>query len=395
MSGMSNVHVPVVIVGAGPTGLAAGNLLGQAGIETLILEQSAELCTFPRATAIDDEGLRICQSLGLGEQVLSHTLLDLSVYYRSNGRLLARVAPQGRRNGYPFISTFYQPEFENILLHGLQRFSHVQTRFQHTVESLQQHEDEVVVTVRDADGSRQEITCAYLLACDGGKSTIRRMLNIAMRGTTYAQRWLVIDAVNDEAGEDTAPFATFFCDPQRPAMTILSPGQRRRWEFMLLPGETDATLLNDERIATLIKQTGYTAEPHITRKTIYTFHAARAASFSQGSIFLLGDAAHLMPPFGGQGMNSGLRDAHNLCWKLAMVLRGQANPRLLDTYQVERAPHVAAMIRLSTLLGNIIMPTRKPTAIVRDGIFHILNTIPPTRTLLTEGGIKQIGRAHV
>lgn len=383
------MNASVVIVGAGPTGLTAANLLGQAGIDTLVLERNPGLSTFPKAIALDDEGLRTCQSLRLTEEILAHALLNLEVHYRSGGRLLARVAPTHRRNGYPFTSTFYQPEFEEILLHGLQRFSCVHIRFAHTVETCQQTNEQVVLTVRTPDGSPQEITCDYLLACDGSKSTIRHSLNIPMRGMTFAQPWLVLDSVHDQ---QTTPIATFFCDPQRPAMTILAPEQRRRWEFMLLPGETEEDALKEKHIAALLQQVGCTWTPHLTRKAIYTFHAAIATTFARGRIFLLGDAAHLMPPFGGQGMNSGLRDAHNLCWKLALVLQRQAAPQLLATYEQERYPHVSAMIRLSSFLGKVIMPTSKPVAMLRDIVLRTINTIPITRTLFTEARIKPAPR---
>ena len=383
------MNAAVVIAGAGPTGLAAANLLGQAGIDTLVLERNPGLSTFPKAIALDDEGLRICQSLGLGEEILAHALLNLEVHYRSGGRFLARVAPTHRRNGYPFTSTFYQPEFEEILLHGLRRFSCVQVRFAHTVETCQQSNEQVVLTVRTSDGTRQEITCDYLLACDGGKSTIRHALDILMRGMTFAQPWLVLDSIDDL---QTAPVATFFCDPQRPAMTILAPRQRRRWEFMLLPGENENDVLREEHIQNLLQQVGCTYTPHITRKAIYTFHAAIATTFARGRIFLLGDAAHLMPPFGGQGMNSGLRDAHNLCWKLALVFHKLAAPQLLDTYEQERYSHVAAMIRFSSFLGRTIMPTSKPIAMLRDVVLRTLNAIPFTRTIFTEASIKPAPR---
>ncbi len=383
------MNTTVVIVGAGPTGLAAANLLGQAGIDTLVLEHNPGLSTFPRAIALDDEGLRICQSLGLKDEILAHALLNLEVQYLSGGRLLSRVAPTSRRNGYPFTSTFYQPEFEEILLRGLLRFSHVQIRFSHTVETCQQSAEQVLLTVRTSDNTLQQISCDYLLACDGGKSTIRHALNIPMRGMTFAQPWLVLDSIHDPL---PTPVATFYCDPRRPAMTILAPQRRRRWEFMLLPGEKEDDLLREERITALLQQLGCTYTPRITRKAIYTFHASLATSFSNGRIFLLGDAAHLMPPFGGQGMNSGLRDAHNLCWKLALVLRKQATSQLLATYRQERSPHVAAMIRFSSFLGSVIMPTSHSIALLRDIILRTLNTIPFTRTMFTEAAIKPAPR---
>jgi len=157
---------------------------------------------------------------------------------------------------------------------------------------------------------------------------------------------------------------------------------------MLLAGEQEEDILSIEKIHDLIQQNGGAHDPHITRQTIYTFHAALAETFSKGCIFLLGDAAHLMPPFGGQGMNCGLRDAHNLCWKLALVLQGLANPTLLDTYHEERHAHTAEMIWLSSFLGHIVMPTARPVALLRDILFHILNAVPPIREFLTEARIK-------
>jgi 3-(3-hydroxy-phenyl)propionate hydroxylase len=378
-------YVPAIIVGAGPTGLTMGNLLGSAGIDTLILERNPGLSDLPKAIVLDDEGLRVCQAMGLLEPILQHVLLDVSAYYLSGKRLLARVAPTGNRNGFPLISTFQQPQFEAILLAGLKRFNCVNIAFQHTVEAFEQTEQGVTVTIRTPEGVLQNITCTYLLACDGGKSSIRRALGIPMQGSTFSQKWLVIDSIQDE---DASTTITFFCNPQRPAVTVPSPPQCRRWEFMLLPGEQEADLLQPETIRLLIQQVGGAHNPHIIRQAIYTFHAVLARTFSKGRVFLLGDAAHQMPPFGGQGMNSGLRDARNLSWKLSLVLQGLANPSLLDTYNVERKEHSAQMINLSRFAGNVVMPTAKPVALFRDTIFLALNTIPAAREYFTELRIK-------
>ncbi len=157
---------------------------------------------------------------------------------------------------------------------------------------------------------------------------------------------------------------------------------------MLLPGETEAELLQAGRALQLIHQSGGPPAPQIARSAVYTFHATSAATYRQGRVFLLGDAAHMMPPFGGQGMNCGLRDAHNLCWKLRLVLQGLAHPALLSTYSVERRQHTQQLIRLSTFLSTIVMPTSKPLALLRDAIFHMINTIPPLRRFFSEAGVK-------
>ncbi len=377
--------VPVLIVGGGPTGMAAANLLGQAGIETLILERNIHLSNSPKALSLDDEGLRICQAMGLGNSINRLLLSGISPQYEAAGHSLVTVAPSSKRNGYALISTFNQPEFEAALLQGLQRFSCVRVRFQYTVETLTQTQSHVIVSVRTAGGVYQNIGCSYLLACDGGSSTIRNMLDIAMKGMTYPQKWLVVDCIDDQMEPTTAKC---FCNPSRPAVTVPSPHSGRRWEFMLLPGENEKEMLRNETIARLISQSGGSPCSQIIRQAVYTFHAKLAQTFSQGRIFLLGDAAHMMPPFGGQGLNSGLRDAHNLTWKLTLVLRSQAAPQLLETYHEERHLHAARMINFSSLLASIIMSRNRSLALCRNLLFQGLNSIPAVREFLSEARIK-------
>ena len=362
-----------------------GNLLGMFGIDVLILERNTGLSDLPRAISLDDEGLRICQAMGLSHAVIENVLLDIDAHYISGKRSLVKVSPTSKRNGYPLISTFHQPEFEATLLHGLKRFPCVSIQFQHHLEKFEQNDTGVVLSVRTPEGILKTFTCAYLLACDGAKSATRRQLGIAMRGSTFLQKWLVVDTIHDT---DPSAVAVFFCNPRRPAVTVPAPHASRRWEFMLLPGEREEDLLSDEKIRSLIQQVGGSSNAQITRRYIYTFHAALAQTFSKGRVFLLGDASHLMPPFGGQGMNCGLRDAHNLSWKLQMVLQGQASPAILDTYNQERHKHTAQLIWFSKFLGTIIMPTSKVLATLRDGIFLALNTIPAIRDYLTEARLK-------
>ncbi|HKF36935.1 MAG TPA: FAD-dependent monooxygenase [Ktedonobacteraceae bacterium] len=380
---MDNNFVPVVIIGAGPTGLTAANLLGQYGIETLLVERNSALSDLPRAITIDDEGLRICQAAGVRDEVLGHVLLDVGAQYFSHGRLLMRLMPGSLRNGYPLISTFNQPRLEAILLAGLRRFVKVEVLFGHSLDAFTQREQQVEISLRTPTGGLRQITCAYLLACDGGKGPVRRILGIPMKGITFPQRWLILDGL---VGEDSSPgrYVTCYYDSNRPAVSIPAPDQHWRWEFMLRPeedvyvlGETQSNVPADY-LRRLLLQVGDRREPHVVRQTVYTFHASYATSFAHNRIFLLGDAAHLLPPFGGQGMNSGLRDAHNLAWKLAFVLRGQAQPRVLATYQQERLPHVVQMIRFARFLGNhLVMPTGRLRAFFRDIALRALTRLPP------------------
>ncbi|HLX56651.1 MAG TPA: FAD-dependent monooxygenase, partial [Ktedonobacteraceae bacterium] len=378
--------IPVVVVGAGPTGLAVANLLGKAGIATLVIERSTGVSDIPKAIALDDEGLRVCQAMGRSLALRNCILSDLSVECVSGGWLLAKVIPQRRSNGYPLISTFYQPEFEAVLLDGLRRFPCVEIRFQHTVESLMQDQDGVIVATRTPTGTIQQVRCAYLLACDGGRSTVRHSLNIPLQGMTFEQRWLVIDALSGETPKSRC--VTIFCHPQRPAVSIPGPNHRRRWELMLLPGETTHAMLEPTAISAALQQVGASPPTQIVRQAIYTFHAAQAKTFSLGRVFLLGDAAHMMPPFGGQGLNSGLRDAHNLAWKLTMVLQDRATASFLETYHQERSRQVARMVAFASILGTIFMSTARPLAYGRNLLIRLLYTLPLTRTYLMEMRIK-------
>ena len=382
---MSVPFFSAIIVGAGPTGLALGNLLGLYGLDALIIERNAEPSTEPRAISLDDEGLRVCQAMGLAGDVRANLLYDLEAHYLSGNRLLSRVAPTSQRNGFPLISTFHQPTFEATLLEGLKRFPAIALQFGQSLEAFTQREESVLVSVCGPDGEVRQMECAYLLACDGAKSAVRRSLKLPIQGATYAQRWLVIDSIDDP---DTSTTVRFFCNPTRPAVTVPSPGRRRRWEFMLLPGEYEERLTQPETMRRLIRQVGGTPLPRITRSAVYTFHAATASTFQTGRVFLLGDAAHLMPPFGGQGMNCGLRDAHNLAWKLQLVIQGLADPALLATYTQERLAHTRQLLNFSRFLGAVIMPTEQPIAWARDAIFGLVNAMPMVRTYLSQAAIK-------
>ena len=224
----------------------------------------------------------------------------------------------------------------------------------------------------------------YVVACDGGASPTRERLGVRLVGSTYSERWLVVDAIVRNHGVKQI---TFTCDPRRPRVELPAVGERVRWEFMQLPGESEETLKRDETIRALVAEAAGDRSFEIERKAVYAFHARVAEHWRRGRVFLAGDAAHLMPPFAGQGMNGGMKDASNLAWKLAAVLRGLAPDAILDTYEVERAPVVRKMVEVSRRLGAVIMPTNRIAAAARNSLFACLNLSSRFRAFIGRGGV--------
>jgi len=226
-----------------------------------------------------------------------------------------------------------------------------------------------------------EVSCAYLAACDGSKSFVRRALGIEMSGSTFRERWLIIDLAQTK---DKTRDTKVFCHPARPAISLPGPHGTRRFEFMLQDRETEEDALKPETIARWLRLYGNDDTSPLVRKVVYTFHARVAERWSDGRVFLAGDAAHLSPPFAGQGMNSGIRDAHNLAWKFAAVLEGRLGPKLLETYEPERRPHAWEMIRLAVRMGHVMMPRNWAAASAMAAGFRLLSVIPSVRDYFAE-----------
>jgi len=373
---MSGAESPqVVIVGAGPVGLTLANLLGSAGIATLIIERNPGTVPEPRAIALDGESLRTLQAAALTDVVLP-TIREgfIADYLSGEGVELFESDLTPRPYGFCLQNSFDQPTLERQLLDGLSRFACVDVRFNTAFESLAQQADRVTLQLRAADGEIEAVNTAFLVACDGGRSSVRQTLGIEMQGDRLPQRWLVIDTVDTHLSGE--PQCRFYCDPERPAMTMLRPGNERRWEFMLLDNERDEDLLRDERIRELLAPHTDPDHVEVYRKVVYGFSAVLASRFSEGRVFLAGDAAHMTPPFAGQGLNAGIRDVRNLSWKLVAVLRGVLPRTILETYNEERHEAAREMIDLALKLGDQIQPTDAVMAAERDAFFAELNKTP-------------------
>jgi 3-(3-hydroxy-phenyl)propionate hydroxylase len=373
----------VVIIGAGPVGLAIANYLGQAGVQVLQIEKLDQLIDYPRAIGIDDESLRTVQAIGLVDQVLPHTTPWHAMRFLTpKGRCFADIQPTTDEFGWSRRNAFIQPQVDAVLHRGLERFTNVRTLFSRDVVEFQQDEEGVTLRMNGPEGCKETVRGRYLVACDGGNSLIRRALDISFEGKTAPNQWIVIDIANDPLG---TPNVYLCCDPVRPYVSAALPHSVRRFEFMVMPGETEQELGQPENMRKLLAKV--LPDPdrvELIRKRVYTHNARLAGRFRDKRVLLAGDAAHIMPVWQGQGYNSGMRDASNLGWKLALVAKGLAGEALLDTYEQERRDHAKAMIDLSVLAGHVLAPPKRWQGALRDGISWALNYLPAVKRYFLE-----------
>jgi 3-(3-hydroxy-phenyl)propionate hydroxylase len=388
--GVRNVDVDVVVVGAGPVGLTLANILGLQGVRTLVVDERATLIDYPRGVGLDDESLRTFQAIGLVDRILPHTVPNQILrFVDAKRRVLAEMAPPDARFGWPKRNGFVQPLVDAELLSGLDRFEHVGVWWDHPMTSCTETADAVTVEL-DGEAGRKNLRARYVVGCDGGRSTTRRLMGVSFDGTTSPTRWLVVDVANDPLGH---PNSEVGADPQRPYASISIAHGIRRFEFMIHADETDEQA---EDPAFLARMLAYLV-PHpdrveVIRHRVYTHHSRIAGAFRRGRLLLAGDAAHLMPVWQGQGYNSGIRDAANLGWKLAAVVTGYAEDALLDTYDVERRKHARAMIDLSTMVGRVISPTNRRVAAVRDLVVRSASIVPSLKRYVLEMRFKPMPR---
>ncbi|MDD9653813.1 bifunctional 3-(3-hydroxy-phenyl)propionate/3-hydroxycinnamic acid hydroxylase [Klebsiella pasteurii] len=373
----------VAIVGAGPVGLTIANYLGQMGVSVLLIEKLESLIDYPRAIGIDDESLRAMQAVGLVDKVLPHTTPWHAMRFMTpKGRCFADIQPMTDEFGWSRRNAFIQPQVDGVLYEGLSRFPHVRCLFSREVEAFSQNSDNVTLNLKGSAGEHETVRADWLVACDGGASLIRRTLNIPFEGKTAPNQWIVIDIANDPLA---TPHVYLCCDPVRPYVSAALPHGVRRFEFMVMPGETEAQLSEPHKMRQLLSKVlpdPDNVEP--IRQRVYTHNARIAERFRVDRVLLAGDAAHIMPVWQGQGYNSGMRDAFNLAWKLALVVNGKAGEALLDSYQQERRDHAKAMIDLSVTAGNVLAPPKRWHGAVRDGISWLLNYLPPVKRYFLE-----------
>ena len=354
----------VTIVGAGPVGLVLGVLLAQRGRSVVILEQWPRAYPLPRAVHFDHEVGRILQSCGIGDEVRAVSEpAEIYEWRNAEGTTLLRFGRIGTaRSGWPFSSMFCQPEIEAQLESRARALPSLEIRRGVRVDALEQRDDHVVVHV----GSADTVRTSYVVGCDGANSTVRDLLGVTMDDRGFFYDWLIVDVILDEP-RVFDPINLQICDPRRPTTAVSGGPGRRRWEFMRLPDERLEDL-NDETTAwkLLAPWDVHPGNARLERHAVYTFAARVADTWQVARAFLAGDAAHQMPPFAGQGMCTGIRDAANLAWKLDLVLRAHAGPTLLTTYDEERRPSAVAAVEFSIELGQVICVPDPEEAKTRD-----------------------------
>lgn len=371
--------VDVCIIGYGPVGAALANLLGMSGIKTVVLEREPSVYHLPRAVSLDGEGMRLFQTMNLANDLLPLLAISRNIRHVSaDGKLLLLLARGGiGREGWHNAYRFYQPELETVLRHGAARYDSVDARLRCDAFALDITGEAVRVRYENlAAGKLEEVSARYVVGCDGARSMVRRFMGAELQDLRSHERWVVLDMILDqpptgipEAADETGRVidAIQYCDPARPTTFVPMPGKRHRWEFMLMPADDPATITSPERIYELLKP--WNIDPgksKIERAVVYTFHSALSTAWRRGPLILAGDSAHQMPPFLGQGMCSGLRDAANLAWKLRDVIEGKAPEGLLDSYESERKEHVRAVIELAVEIGGVIQATDPEKARQRD-----------------------------
>lgn len=373
----------VVIVGAGPVGLIAANLLGSLGVPTLLVEQNEGLSGQPKALMVDDEFYRLLNALDLGQALAAHGVGPVSFdVFSPFGFRVAHIAGRISDHGFPTRTAMFQPEFERILLRGIERHDNVQVRFGTRLLSFADQGDHIELALQGSDGTSQTLRARYLLAADGSHSPVRKALDIPFDELVkFGQRQIVVDVKDDP---DTSLVAVSKLGFRRNFISLPTPNGRR-YEFSIRPQEDAEDLLDDASLTRLFKPHGLDyGQMQCIRKVVYTFHSRLARRLQQGRVFLLGDAAHIMPVFGSQGMNSGARDANNLAWKLAAVYHGRADAALLDTYHTERHRHAGETIRIATANGKLQSVRQLPVALLRDLALGALSLVPPLRRYVAE-----------
>ncbi|MGW6620840.1 bifunctional 3-(3-hydroxy-phenyl)propionate/3-hydroxycinnamic acid hydroxylase MhpA [Nocardia sp. NPDC055002] len=388
-----------VQVGYGPVGQTMAGLLGKAGYSVAVFERWPTLYGRARAGHIDHEIMRIFQSLGIAER-LEEDMFRATKYVFRNAAGETLITFDWDRDGisgWPSDYIMYQPLIEEALDDAVRALPTVSIHQGWEAVALVRHPDHVEVEFRSvhlgAEGEKvlgndvRIVRGRYLIGADGANSFVRGQIGAGQQDFGFRETWLVCDLEPLEPldfGFDNGQI----CDPARPHCLFQLGKNHRRFEFALLPGETAAQMENPAVAWELMAPYGVTEKnAKLVRQAIYTFQSKLADRWHDGRIFLVGDAAHVMPPFMGQGMCSGVRDAKALAWRLDLAMRGIGGTNVLDSYRTERAPHVATLIGMSIEAGRVSCTFDPDTAAARDEAFRRGDVPPPPPFPHIEAGL--------
>jgi 3-(3-hydroxy-phenyl)propionate hydroxylase len=363
---VSDVDCDLLVVGLGPVGDVLAGLAKLHGLSVIAIDREEAVHPLPRAAVFDHEIMRIFQMLGVAEEIGRHCRIpDRYQFVTADGEVLLDFALEEVQpeSGWAESYALHQPAVEAALQARIAALG-VDIRRGVSFRSMTQDDDGVTATV-DGPSGASKIRARFLAGCDGARSPVREALGVDLFDFGFDEPWLVLDTICDEPG-DLPMTIRQICDPKRPVTYMPMAAPRFRWEFMIKPGESPSDLLEDAAIQALLTPWGCTDRVRVERKAVYRFHALVAKTWRKGRVVLAGDAAHQMPPFAGQGMCSGLRDACNLAWKLALVIGGEADDAVLDSYQTEREPHVRAIIETAIAMGRTVCILDEEAAAARN-----------------------------
>lgn len=396
----------VAIVGYGPTGAVAAGLLGQHGIRTWVCDRQHGVYDKPRAIALDHEIMRVFQELHIAQALQPHMEpFTNSEFFGVDGQLIkcmSTIAPPYPLGYAPSI-VFSQPPLEALLRERVAALPSVTVALGQSVIDLSQDEKAATLTVQDENGQRQQVRARYVIGCDGASSFVRQKTGLPLDDLGFDEPWLVVDLLVNDSGLAKLPRTSVqFCEPQRPTTLVIGPGRHRRWELAINPGEDPQQLATPEGVWSLLSRWLTPQDATLWRQASYRFHALVAQRWRQGRIFLAGDAAHQQPPFLGQGMCQGIRDAANLCWKLQAVLQHHASDNLLDTYGDERQQHVRELTTRIKGIGQLVGERDPAKARARDAklLAECGGVVQPTprqnvQPALSKGLLSDAGRGPV
>ncbi|MFM8411320.1 MAG: bifunctional 3-(3-hydroxy-phenyl)propionate/3-hydroxycinnamic acid hydroxylase [Alphaproteobacteria bacterium] len=372
------------IVGLGPAGVAVGAMLARRGLRVAAFEREPGVFHMPRAVHFDGDVMRNFQSIGACDDLRDCTVVGEGMHFvNADGKTLLAIDAKALAgdSGWDLSYFFHQPALETVLRKHASAAG-LAMHLRHEVEAIEPGDaadpsKPASIRVRDlATGAVREVRAAWVLGCDGARSLARVATGTVLDDLRFDQPWLVCDVVL-RRDVDLPRWAVQYCDPARPSTYVPIAGRRRRWEFMLMPGETREELERPERVAAMLAPWLGPDDAEIERATVYVFHALIASPWRRERVLLLGDAAHQTPPFLGQGMCAGMRDAANLAWKIDLVQRGLASRALLDSYEHERSPHVRRVIESAVAAGGLIQTTDPEVAKARDEMFLSGNAPSP------------------